>query len=216
LLPLLNDAGVRPHVILNDYANADLDSATLREWADDVRSLTGSCICCDARERLFEMLAGLELGERDVVLLETNGTTDPLPLLETRKNMSVNNLCRRQFLRGLGLAGFGVVLGAVPTFAAPGEVKLPAKLRATIAVAKLDRARWRHIVCLHSATPTFEEAQAIVANAVAAKVRFMVHENFRFQPWHREIKRLLEARAIGRVHSLAFRSRFERASPWQL
>jgi predicted dehydrogenase len=36
----------------------------------------------------------------------------------------------------------------------------------------------------------------------------MVHENFRFQPWHREIKRLLEAGAIGdRLHSLTFRSR---------
>jgi len=64
-----------------------------------------------------------------------------------------------------------------------------------------------HIICQKALAPTFEEAQAIVANAAAAKVRFMVHENFRFQPWHREIKRLLEARAIGRVHSLAFRSR---------
>jgi predicted dehydrogenase len=36
----------------------------------------------------------------------------------------------------------------------------------------------------------------------------MVHENFRFQPWHREIKRLLDAGAIGsRLHSLTFRSR---------
>jgi D-apiose dehydrogenase len=64
-----------------------------------------------------------------------------------------------------------------------------------------------HIICQKALAPTFEEAKAIVANAAAAKVRFMVHENFRFQPWHREIKRLLEARAIGRVHSLAFRSR---------
>ena len=36
----------------------------------------------------------------------------------------------------------------------------------------------------------------------------MVHESFRFQPWHREIKRLLDARAIGeRLHTLAFNSR---------
>ena len=48
----------------------------------------------------------------------------------------------------------------------------------------------------------------IVANAAAAKVRFMVHENFRFQPWHREIKRLINAGAIGdQLHSLAFRTR---------
>jgi predicted dehydrogenase len=36
----------------------------------------------------------------------------------------------------------------------------------------------------------------------------MVHENFRFQPWHREIKRLLVQDSIGdRLHSLTFRSR---------
>ena len=64
-----------------------------------------------------------------------------------------------------------------------------------------------HIICQKALAPTFEEAKAIVANAAAAKVRFMVHENFRFQPWHREIKRLLEAGAIGELHSVAFRSR---------
>ncbi len=64
-----------------------------------------------------------------------------------------------------------------------------------------------HIICQKALAPTFEEAKTIVADAAAAKVRFMVHENFRFQPWYREIKRLLEARAIGRVHSMAFRSR---------
>ena len=52
------------------------------------------------------------------------------------------------------------------------------------------------------------EAEEIVSNAATAGVRLMVHENFRFQPWHREIKRQLEAGAIGdRLHSLTFRSR---------
>jgi predicted dehydrogenase len=51
-------------------------------------------------------------------------------------------------------------------------------------------------------------AREIVANAAAANVRFMVHENFRFQPWHREIKRLINAGAIGdKMHSLHFRTR---------
>jgi len=65
-----------------------------------------------------------------------------------------------------------------------------------------------HIICQKPLAPTFVEASTIVANAAAAKVRFMVHENFRFQPWYREIKRLLSAGAIGdKLHSLAFRSR---------
>ena len=64
-----------------------------------------------------------------------------------------------------------------------------------------------HIICQKALAPTFEIAKAIVADAAEKKVRFMVHENFRFQPWHREIKRQLQAGSIGELHSLAFRSR---------
>jgi len=65
-----------------------------------------------------------------------------------------------------------------------------------------------HIICQKPLAPTVPEAREIVADAGAAGVRFMVHENFRFQPWHREIKRLIESGAIGdTLHSLSFRSR---------
>jgi predicted dehydrogenase len=65
-----------------------------------------------------------------------------------------------------------------------------------------------HIMCQKPLAPTLAEAQVIVANAATAGVRFMVHENFRFQPWHRHIKRLLDQKAIGdRLFSLTFRSR---------
>jgi predicted dehydrogenase len=65
-----------------------------------------------------------------------------------------------------------------------------------------------HIICQKALAPTFEEAKQIVSNAARAGVRFMVHENFRFQPWHRQIKRLLDAGDVGdRLFSLAFRSR---------
>jgi predicted dehydrogenase len=65
-----------------------------------------------------------------------------------------------------------------------------------------------HIICQKPLGPSVAVAREIVANAAAAKVRFMVHENFRFQPWHREIKRLIIAGAIGdQLHSLTFRTR---------
>ena len=64
------------------------------------------------------------------------------------------------------------------------------------------------VICQKPLAPTFDEAREIVAVAARHGVRFMVHENFRFQPWHREVRRLLDAGAIGRkLHSLAFRSR---------
>jgi predicted dehydrogenase len=65
-----------------------------------------------------------------------------------------------------------------------------------------------HVICQKPLAPTFAEATAIVEEMRAAGVRFMVHENWRFQPWHREIRRLLDAGAVGeRLHSLAFRMR---------
>jgi len=69
-------------------------------------------------------------------------------------------------------------------------------------------ARGIHIVCQKPLAPSLAQARAIVANADRAGVRFMVHENFRFQPWHREIRRQLTAGALGdRLHSLHFRMR---------
>lgn len=65
-----------------------------------------------------------------------------------------------------------------------------------------------HIVCQKPLAPTLADAREIVAQAARDGVRFMVHENFRFQPWHREIRRQLAGGAIGaKLHSLTFRSR---------
>lgn len=65
-----------------------------------------------------------------------------------------------------------------------------------------------HIICQKPLAPTFREAKDIVEYTSTAGVRFMVHENWRFQPWHREIKRLLESGVIGdKIHTLNFRSR---------
>jgi predicted dehydrogenase len=69
-------------------------------------------------------------------------------------------------------------------------------------------ARGISIICQKPLAPTLAESQEIVDTAARHNVRFMVHENFRFQPWHREIRRLLDAGQIGqRLHSLTFRSR---------
>jgi len=65
-----------------------------------------------------------------------------------------------------------------------------------------------HVVCQKPLAPTFDEAKAIVECTDEVGVRFMVHENWRFQPWYREIKKVLDSGAVGdRIHSLYFRSR---------
>lgn len=64
------------------------------------------------------------------------------------------------------------------------------------------------IICQKPLAPTVEEARRIVNVAQQAGIRFMVHENFRFQPWYREIRQLLDAGTIGtKLHTITFRNR---------
>ncbi|WP_298532830.1 Gfo/Idh/MocA family oxidoreductase [uncultured Algibacter sp.] len=63
------------------------------------------------------------------------------------------------------------------------------------------------IICQKPLAPTIEESQKIVDYVSKKGVRFVVHENFRFQPWHREIKKIINEGDIGDLFSLNFRSR---------
>ncbi|MEM1109627.1 MAG: Gfo/Idh/MocA family oxidoreductase [Planctomycetota bacterium] len=80
-------------------------------------------------------------------------------------------------------------------------------------LVKLAAERGIDVICQKALATTFDEAREIVHVAKAAGIRLMVHENFRFQPWHREVKRQLDAGAIGELHSLSFRSRM--GDGWQ-
>ncbi len=64
-----------------------------------------------------------------------------------------------------------------------------------------------NIICQKPLAPTFEESCKIVDYVTAKQVRFMVHENWRFQPWYREIKKLIQNRVIGKIHTLVTRKR---------
>ena len=64
-----------------------------------------------------------------------------------------------------------------------------------------------HVICQKPLAPSYPEAVAIVEVARKNGIRFMVHENWRFQPWHREIKRLLDKGAIGEMHFMNWRKR---------
>ena len=63
------------------------------------------------------------------------------------------------------------------------------------------------IVCQKPLAPTLAEAAAIVALAERHGTRLVVHENFRFQPWHREIRALVHGGAVGTVLNATFRLR---------
>jgi D-apiose dehydrogenase len=68
-------------------------------------------------------------------------------------------------------------------------------------------ARKVAVICQKPLAPTQDESERVVRAARDAGVRFMVHENFRWQPWHREVKRLIDTGVLGDVVSVYFRTR---------
>lgn len=64
-----------------------------------------------------------------------------------------------------------------------------------------------HMICQKPLAPTYEESEAIARIAASTEARFMVHENFRWQPWYRKIKELLDDGTIGDLFSIHFLAR---------
>ncbi len=68
-------------------------------------------------------------------------------------------------------------------------------------------ARGVNVLCQKPLAPTIEGCREIVRACDDSGVRFMVNENWRWQPWYREIKRLLDADEIGQLFSMTFMMR---------
>lgn len=55
--------------------------------------------------------------------------------------------------------------------------------------------------------PTYAQAEELVATAERAGILLAVHENFRWMPWYREMKRCLSSGMIGTPHTVSVRMR---------
>lgn len=72
-------------------------------------------------------------------------------------------------------------------------------------LVELAAARGIAIICQKPLADDRAGAERIVE--AASGVPFMVHENFRFQPWRRETKRLLDSGVIGSLQTITVRTR---------
>lgn len=68
-------------------------------------------------------------------------------------------------------------------------------------------SRVRTIICQKPFCLSLNEARAVAGQAGEAGCKLIVHENFRFQPWHRTVKQLLDDGRIGKVYQAGFRLR---------
>ncbi len=63
------------------------------------------------------------------------------------------------------------------------------------------------IICQKPLAPTHDETLQLAQVIHESGVRFMVHENWRWQPWYREIKRLLVDGVVGDPYHLTVQTR---------
>jgi predicted dehydrogenase len=68
-------------------------------------------------------------------------------------------------------------------------------------------ARGIPAICQKPFGRDYADAVAITELAEAAGVPLVIHENFRWQPWYREARRMSAAGMLGTLHSVAFRLR---------
>jgi len=78
---------------------------------------------------------------------------------------------------------------------------------AHLELIRLGAAAGLPMICQKPFCATLEGAEEGAAIAKAAGVPLIVHENFRFQPWYAEIKRLLDDGLIGDLYQASFRLR---------
>ncbi len=64
-----------------------------------------------------------------------------------------------------------------------------------------------NVICQKPMAQTWEECLAMVDTCAGRNVRLMVHENWRWQPWYREIKRVLDLGILGDTYYAGFTMR---------
>lgn len=73
-----------PHIILNDYQNAQMDAQGFLDLIpkEKLTALSGSCICCTGVNELRQAVNDVPPTKNTITLIEANGTTDAATLME--------------------------------------------------------------------------------------------------------------------------------------
>ena len=82
--------------------------------------------------------------------------------------------------------------------ARPDAIEIASPVDTHAAIVRLAAGQGVHVSCQKPLTPTVAEAERLVAD-VGDRVRFMVHENFRFRPHYRQAKAWVDEGRIGKA-----------------
>ena len=118
---------------------------------------------------------------------------EPASLVEA----AARYLIPRQF------ADVGEMLDAIR----PDLLDIAAPPAAHLAILREAATRQVDVICQKPLGGDLATARQMVRLATDAGITFVVHENFRFMPWYREARRLLEVGALGEAYNVSFRLR---------
>ena len=118
---------------------------------------------------------------------------EPASLVEA----AARSLIPRQF------ADVGEMLDVVR----PDLLDIAAPPAAHLTILRAAAARRVDVICQKPLGGDLATAQQMVKLAGDAGITFVVHENFRFMPWYREARRLLDAGTLGQSYNVGFRLR---------
>jgi predicted dehydrogenase len=89
----------------------------------------------------------------------------------------------------------------------PDFVDIATRPATHLPLVRLAAAHGAQVICQKPMAATWDECTAMVEACREANVRLFIHENWRWQPWYREIKRLLDRGVFGEVFHAGFMMR---------
>jgi predicted dehydrogenase len=86
----------------------------------------------------------------------------------------------------------------------PAFVDIATRPDTHLGLTRLAAARGIHVISQKPMAATMSECIAMCEACEQGNARLLIHENWRWQPWYREAKRLMDAGDIGTVRRLSF------------
>jgi predicted dehydrogenase len=86
----------------------------------------------------------------------------------------------------------------------PDFVDIATRPESHLPLTGLAASRGIHVICQKPMAPTMPECAAMCDACKKPGTRLLIHENWRWQPWYREAKRIIDTGTLGRLTHLSF------------
>lgn len=128
---------------------------------------------------------------------------------QTQTGAKLVGVCDRDTALMTGKAGaLGVDcdsdLAALLARTEPDIVDIIAPPAAHDALIRAGLSKGRTIICQKPFCTSLEQARDLIRVAEQAQTRIVIHENFRFQPWYREVRDFLDQGQMGQIYQARF------------